>query len=255
MTTSPPQSTSPTSSPSVGPWLRGMSAVITLVAVTVGPGKARAGNAQDARVLAKRAMTETRSKGQAGYSKAASLFLTAYDLDPETHEYLYSAARLEELVGKNAEAKRHYETFLERSDKGHALRGRARKGLQRTSELLSLAPPERDWRRRVGWGCVAVGGLSAALGLWVYFSADGDVADLNRKLGQQEAGLVTGISYSEARDEKARLESDLRLGGVTVGLGAVAMIAGGVLVATAPASKWAFGVPPGQWGLLASRRF
>ncbi len=69
---------------------------------------------------------------------AAELYISAYQTDPTTHGYLYSAARALHLNGDTVAATAKYKLFLQRVDNDDPMAANARKHL---ASLRSATPP------------------------------------------------------------------------------------------------------------------
>lgn len=107
-------------------------------------------------------------------------------------------------------------------------------------------------RRTIGWIAAGAGVLGAAAGGWIYLDARGRAGDLKQQTALDDNGQVVGISHEEARDQATAIESELRAGGVVLGVGVAIAAAGGWLVWSSPAPpEVSLDVRPGQGGRLS----
>lgn len=90
------------------------------------------------------------------------------------------------------------------------------------------------WREYVGWGAVAVGVLSVALGISAYTDYLTDQRALNALVGQRDQhGKISGISATAYKERQQALDTDARIGvaglvagGVVAGVGAALLFGG-----------------------------
>lgn len=181
---------------------------------------------------------------------AGQMFHAAFKLNASAWEYLYSAARAEQLAGDIPGARRDYARYLGGAPQDHALRPRAEKYAAEVEEAHEAAEREARARRRVemarerelaetggadyrrtgGWATVAIGALSTGVGLWMYGGARGRKSDLEARASPAADGVIRAISYREAQAEADVIRGDLRLGGAVLGAGAAIAALGGWLV-------------------------
>jgi hypothetical protein len=106
-------------------------------------------------------------------------------------------------------------------------------------------------QRALGWTAVAVGGLAAGVGGWLWSESRAAGDELEQRLAEKDGQWITGIDASTASSERKRLEGEMRLrGGIALAGGLVAA-AGMVLVATAPERAGVALVPGPGGGVLA----
>jgi tetratricopeptide (TPR) repeat protein len=195
------------------------------------------------------------------YAKAAPLFHTAFEMDPQP-VYLFNAALSELKAGQLPEAERDFNRVLGLKDVHPKIAERARESLAELEaardreaagrpplEKPEGAPPPEEkpragepqqaarsppvavsrtgsWRPAVGWGLVGTGALLVGVGVWLQVAASREAADLDSLVGKKSGGLVAGIDYQSYSRRMDSVDRDRLLGWSGIGVGLVAAGAG-----------------------------
>jgi tetratricopeptide (TPR) repeat protein len=188
------------------------------------------------RVLAADLSAEAKAAYQEGdYARAAELYQRAYVQDDEP-TLLYNIARCYQELQNEAEAKRYYEEFLEKSRPSAAYREEAKRALtgQGKSRALATVDHAPDAVRPLYIGAIVTTGVAAGLGLSSLFMG----ARARRELNQIEAdGALT-------LDEAIRVEELQEVDLATADQ--LASSADALLFLAAPAAMLAFAITQRQ---------
>lgn len=189
-----------------------------------------------ARVHAEDLSTEALASYQKGdYQRAAELYLRAYEKDDEP-SLLYNIARCYQELQNDAEAKRYYEEYLDKSRPSAPLREDAKRALKGQASSLSLAEVDHspDAVRPLYIGALVATGLAIGLGTSSLFMD----ARARRELKEIEAdGALT-------LDEAIRVEQIQQIDLATADQ--LANSADTLLFLAAPAALLAFAITQRQ---------
>ncbi len=196
------------------------------------------------------------------YAEAERLYADAWRLWPAEALYLYNAARAAERAAHLEAAERMYSLYLDKAPPDQAEIAKARlhlaeiRSLRKPAPAAKAAPPSTGPSSALGLGILLTGGVVAVGGGLLLGSAAADQTELDTRLGQRDAsGAIVGISHADALARQNAINTGKYIGWGLVGGGALAGIAGAVLLAKAPASKVAV-LPDVQGrGVLLTLRF
>lgn len=201
------------------------------------------------------------------YAEAEKLYADAWRLWPTEALYLYNAARAAERAGHLEAAERMYSLYLDKAPAGQAEIAKARFHLSEIRSLRKPTPPPgkpavppsghaTGPSSALGLGILITGGVVAVGGGLLLGSAASDQTELDTRLSQRDGtGAIIGISHTDALAKQNAINTSKYIGWGLVGGGAVAGIAGAILLARAPAGRVAI-LPDVQGrGVLLSLRF
>ncbi len=233
----------------------GLAAFVTLASFVV----ASPAQAEDQRAAALAVSKSALDAYLAGdFKRAATMYRTAWMMNPDELLYLYNSARAAQRDGATDAARRDYQLFLAKAPKGHVEAAKARHHLAELDEDPGRsndgsggaigaggghggdARPQNSSsagasRSTVGWAVLIAGTGVAVGGVVVLALAQGDQSTLDQRLTHtDDSGYIVGISKPEAEAQQKGINSRFVIGWGLAGFGAAAVVVGGVLVATSP---------------------
>ena len=200
------------------------------------------------------------------YTESERLYADAWRMWPTEALYLYNAARAAERAGHLEAAERMYSLYLDKAPAGQAEIAKARFHLAEIRSLRKPASPGKPAlppsgpttgpSNALGLGILITGGVVAVGGGLLLGSAASDQTELDTRLSQRDGtGAIIGINHTDALAKQNAINTSKYIGWGLVGGGAVAGIAGAILLARAPSGRVAI-LPDVQGrGVLLSLRF
>jgi len=213
------------------------------------------------------------------FAVAASMFHEAYKIDPETHGYLYSAARAAHKAKDWAAAEKDYRKFIANAPGDHPFMANANRHLgtvvaarqahakekkaeeavarEKAADKAKAAPvvakksaPAGGGPGAASYAALGGGALLAIGGAVVLVMRSGDADQLNSDL---DAG---SIAEKDAQEQLDSINTRGTLGYGLIGAGVVAAGVGAYLLMSAPdKTASALGVDPLNRRLLVTLRF
>lgn len=178
------------------------------------------------------------------YAEAERLYADAWRLWPTEALYLYNAARAAERAGHQEAGERMYSLYLDKAPEGQAEIAKARfhlseiRALRKAPAPGKVAAPPSASPNALGLGILITGGVVAVGGGLLLGSAASDQTELDTRLSQRDgSGAIIGISHGDAQAKQNAINTSKYIGWGLVGGGALAGIAGAVILGRTPASR------------------
>lgn len=183
---------------------------------------------------------------------AAEQYRAALDAAPERLEWLPKLAAAEGAAGHPDQGRRHLRAYLDRAPADAPGRVQAR---LRLTELETPAEPQASAGGQApGWIALGLGVGAGATAGWLWWLAQGEQEDLNKRLAIRDAqGTVTGVDYPSAVRDHDQIGQHLTAAAVTGGAAVVLTAVGAWWLGTHGAARVAALPAPG--GAILTARF